>query len=187
MLQPLTSFLSVLCRVSLCSCSMRVGSALQIELYHCFERRVCHGEQLDKYLLTLQNLHRCFVCLLRCPLPCSELYVCVHGLQRLPHTLTCLGVPSLVGDLVDGVQQSLLVAVRVQFELCPGVVTELSDGHLSDNTHTGNSSIQKGQRFTQSLIKRARYSKMAHSGLFTKPIFDYLDNHLPSITVHLFS
>jgi len=87
-------------------------------------------------------------------------YVCVHvnGLQRLQslcsfqreflsHTLTCLGVSSLVGDLVDGVQQSLLVAVRVQFELCPGVVTELSDGHLSDNTQTGHSSIQKGATF----------------------------------------
>lgn len=50
--------------------------------------------------------------------------------------LACLGVSSLVGDLVDGVQQALLVAVRVQFELRAGVVTELGDGHLSDNTGT---------------------------------------------------
>lgn len=50
--------------------------------------------------------------------------------------LTCLGVSSLVGDLVDGVQQSLLVAVRVQLELCASVVTELGDGHLSHNTGT---------------------------------------------------
>lgn len=50
--------------------------------------------------------------------------------------LACLGVSSLVGDLVDGVQQALLVAVRVQFELGAGVVTELGDGHLSDSTGT---------------------------------------------------
>lgn len=47
---------------------------------------------------------------------------------------TCLGVAPLVGDLVDGVQQALLVTVGVQFELCAGVVTELGDGHLSDHT-----------------------------------------------------
>lgn len=56
--------------------------------------------------------------------------------QPVCRVLTCLGVSSLVGDLVDGVQQSLLVTVRVQLELSPGVVTELGDGHLSDNTGT---------------------------------------------------
>lgn len=50
--------------------------------------------------------------------------------------LTCLGVSSLVGDPVDGVQQPLLVAVRVQLELRPGVVAELGDGHLSGHTGT---------------------------------------------------
>ena len=44
--------------------------------------------------------------------------------------LTGLGVPSLVGDALDGVQQALLVAVRVELELRPGVVAELGDGHL---------------------------------------------------------
>lgn len=50
--------------------------------------------------------------------------------------LTCLGVSSLVGNLVNGVQQLLLVAVRVQPELGTGVVAELGDGHLSDRTRT---------------------------------------------------
>lgn len=50
--------------------------------------------------------------------------------------LACLGVSSLVGDLVDGVQQALLVAVRVQLELGASVVAELGDGHLSDSTGT---------------------------------------------------
>lgn len=45
--------------------------------------------------------------------------------------LTCLGVSSLVGDLVDGVQQSLFVAVGVELELGASVVTKLGDGHLS--------------------------------------------------------
>lgn len=42
----------------------------------------------------------------------------------------CLGVSSFVGDPVDGVQQSLLVAVRVQLEFGPRVIAELSDGDL---------------------------------------------------------
>ena len=48
--------------------------------------------------------------------------------------LACLGVSSLVGNVVDGVQQSLLIAVRVQLELSTSVVTELSDGHLSEKS-----------------------------------------------------
>lgn len=48
--------------------------------------------------------------------------------------LTCLSVSSLVGDLVDGVQQTLLVTVGVQLKLCPGIVTELGNSHLSQNT-----------------------------------------------------
>lgn len=48
--------------------------------------------------------------------------------------LTCLGVPALVGDLVDGVQESLLVAVRVELKLGASVIAELGDGHLSGMT-----------------------------------------------------
>lgn len=55
--------------------------------------------------------------------PCLKTLLC--------KVLTCLGVSTLVGDLVDGVQQSLLVAVRVKQELGASVVAELSDGHLS--------------------------------------------------------
>lgn len=50
--------------------------------------------------------------------------------------LACLGVSSLVCDAVDGVQQTLLVTVRVQLELCAGVVTELDDGDLQHETGT---------------------------------------------------
>lgn len=61
---------------------------------------------------------------------------CSHTTAVVPHlsALTCLGVSSLVGDLVDGVQQLLLVTVRVQLELGTSVVAELGDGHLSDST-----------------------------------------------------
>lgn len=44
--------------------------------------------------------------------------------------LTCFSVSSLVGDLVDGIKQTLFVTVGVQLELSPSVVTELGDGHL---------------------------------------------------------
>lgn len=43
---------------------------------------------------------------------------------------TRLGVPALVSDPLDGLQQLLLVAVRVQLELGASVVAELGDGHL---------------------------------------------------------
>lgn len=46
--------------------------------------------------------------------------------------LTGFGVASFVWNLVDGVQQRLFVAVRVQFKLRPSVIAELSYGHLKE-------------------------------------------------------
>ena len=48
----------------------------------------------------------------------------------LTTALTCLSVSSFISDLLNSLQQRFLVAMGTQLEFCPGIITELSNGHL---------------------------------------------------------
>ena len=93
--------------------------------------------------------------------------------------LTRLGVPPLVGDPVDGVQQLLLVAVRVQLELGPSVVAELGHGHLLPGGGGVNRLLQITKQYFHTW---SGYTQFHSSGHMVTAKVSHLDHNYNPLT-----